>query len=220
MIRPLIIAIAMALPLLAQEPTSSEPQDTPPPPPQGGAVAPHGDPHHAAFMEKFDTNKDGRIDEKEKEAIRTAFDARKAEFQKKILEKYDANKDGQLDEQEKEAFKAAMEARKAEFMKKIMEKYDANKDGQLDEQEKAAARADSRHMRPRGPHRGRMGHGPGMPGRGCRPNPPCEGEAPQTGCCCCPPPPPPCCCGAAHRQRPCGPRHHHHAAPVPAAPAE
>ena len=72
MIRPLIIAIAMALPLLAQEPTSSEPQDTPPPPPQGGAVAPHGDPHHAAFMEKFDTNKDGRIDEKEKEAIRTA----------------------------------------------------------------------------------------------------------------------------------------------------
>lgn len=68
----------------------------------------HGDreARRAAFMEKFDTNKDGKIDEQEKEAIKAAFAARKAEFEKKILEKYDTNKDGQLDEQEKAAAKA------------------------------------------------------------------------------------------------------------------
>ena len=266
MIKSLIIAVTMSLPLLAQQ-EAPAPQDAPPTPPQGGAIAPHGDPHHAAFMEKFDTNKDGRIDEQEKQAIRQAHEARKAEFQKKLLEKYDANKDGQLDDQEKAAIKAdfeknaqqrrhmhrrghgpgrpssccncgkrpgphpafmekfdtnkdgqideqekqairqaheackaefqkkllekfdankdgqlddqekgaikaAMEAKRAEFMKKVMDKYDTNKDGQLDEQEKAAAKADFH----------------------------------------------PCCCSGKRRQRPCGPKHHHGVAPAPEAP--
>ena len=170
---------------------------------------------HPAFMEKFDTNKDGQIDEQEKQAIRQAQEARKAEFQKKLLEKYDANKDGQLDDQEKAAIKAAMEAKRAEFMKKIMDKYDANKDGQLDEQEKAAAKADFRKWKARGFHAGKMGHGPCVPRRSCSPNPPCN--APQAGCRCLPPPPPPCCSGE-HRQCPCGPKHHHGAAPAPEAP--
>ncbi len=104
--KSLILAMTMCLPVLAQQ-DAPAPQEAPqPPPPQGRVASPHGNPHHAAFLEKFDTNKDGRIDEQEKEALRAAFEARKAEFQKKILEKYDANKDGQLDEQEKAAAKA------------------------------------------------------------------------------------------------------------------
>ncbi len=104
--KPLLLIVATCLPLLAQQ-NAPTPQDSPPPPPlQGETAALHGNPHRAAFMEKFDTNKDGRIDEQEKEAMRAAIEAKRAEFQKKILEKYDANKDGQLDEQEKAAAKA------------------------------------------------------------------------------------------------------------------
>lgn len=109
MMKSLLFAMALSLPLMAQQ-AAPEPQDTPPPPPpQGRAASPHGNPHHAAFLEEFDINKDGRIDEQEKEAIRAVFAERKAEYQRKILEKYDANKDGQLDEQEKAAARADFE---------------------------------------------------------------------------------------------------------------
>ncbi len=104
--KTILIALALSMPIMAQQAAPS-PEDAPPP--QPGAVAPHGDPRRADFLEKFDTNKDGRIDEQEKLAIRQAHEARKAEFHKKILEKYDADKDGQLDEQEKAAIKADFE---------------------------------------------------------------------------------------------------------------
>jgi Ca2+-binding EF-hand superfamily protein len=57
------------------------------------------------LLEKFDTNKDGTLDETEREAAR-AFQKERKE---KMLEKFDTNKDGKLDEAER---KAAREARK------------------------------------------------------------------------------------------------------------
>lgn len=100
-------------------------------------------------MAKFDTNKDGKIDEQEREAIKAAHEARKAEFEKKLLEKFDTNKDGVLDEQEKAAAKA-------EFAKK----------------------RGCCGPRPHGPkhhgprHHGPRHHGPKGPGC-CPPAPPC-----------------------------------------------
>ena len=74
------------------------------------------------IMEKFDTNKDGKLDETEKAALKKAMEERRAngegkgkkgDKRKKIMEKFDTNKDGKLDEAEKAALKKAMEERRA-----------------------------------------------------------------------------------------------------------
>lgn len=91
-----LIAMLAALPLMAQEGTPQPPQEQAP-------AARKMD--RAEFMAKYDVNKDGKIDEQERAAIKAA---RKAEFEKKMLEKFDTNKDGKLDEQEKEAMRAEL----------------------------------------------------------------------------------------------------------------
>jgi Ca2+-binding EF-hand superfamily protein len=83
-------------------------------------------------MEKYDKNKDGKIDDKEKEAIREAFRQRASEWMKERTEKgaahiiveLDKNKDGKLNADE------------------VPEKYrehfgetDKNGDGYIDEAE-------------------------------------------------------------------------------------
>ena len=64
----------------------------------------------AQFMEKFDTDKDGKISDAEKEAVKAEmkakFEARKAERKAKFMEKFDTDKDGQISDAEKEAIKA------------------------------------------------------------------------------------------------------------------
>ena len=48
------------------------------------------------MVEKYDANKDGKLDDKEKEAIKAEFAKRREAMQKQMLEKYDTNKDGVL----------------------------------------------------------------------------------------------------------------------------
>ncbi len=110
----------------------------------------------AKFMEKFDANKDGQLDDAEKAAVKANFEAKRAEmkaaFEKKMLEKFDANKDGQLDDSEKAAAKAAFEAKRAERRGKCGK---------------------------RGPKCGRRGHrGPKRPGCGAPCNCPANQPAP------------------------------------------
>ena len=96
----LLTLIAASMPIMAQETAPAPAPDPAPQPPP----ACHK-PHFKHILAKFDANKDGQLDEQEKAAMKTAFEARKAEFEKKMLEKFDANKDGQLDDQEKAAMK-------------------------------------------------------------------------------------------------------------------
>ncbi len=181
MTKNILIALAVAaLPVLAQDaPCGPKPCPMPGAPKCHRPCGPKAD-MHKNLLEKFDTNKDGQLDDQEKEAMKAACDARHAEMKQKMLEKLDANKDGQLDEQEKAAMKAEFEARhgdkgprgckpcgpKGDMHKAMLEKFDANKDGQLDEQEKAAMKAEfeARHGNkpacgPKGP-RHHKGHGP------------------------------------------------------------
>lgn len=69
-------------------------------------------------LAKYDTNKDGMLDDAEKAAMKAAAVAKGKATKEANLAKYDANKDGKLDEAEKAAMKAgqdaAMDARKAE----------------------------------------------------------------------------------------------------------
>lgn len=65
------------------------------------------------YMEKFDTNKDGKLDESEKEALRTHMQ----EKHKAMAEKFDLNKDGKLDESEIKALKEARQKERAQMVK-------------------------------------------------------------------------------------------------------
>ena len=81
------------------------------------------------FMEKFDKNKDGKIDDKEKAAVREAFQQRAAEWMKERTEKsaahiiieLDKNKDGKLNADEV-----------PEKYRKHFGETDANNDGYVD----------------------------------------------------------------------------------------
>lgn len=85
------------------------------------------------ILEKYDTDKDGKLSPEERKA---AGAARKAE----MLAKFDKDGDGKLDKEER---KAAGEARKAE----MMAKFDTDGNGELSDEEKAEMR---KAMPPRG----------------------------------------------------------------------
>jgi Ca2+-binding EF-hand superfamily protein len=92
------------------------------------------------MKEKFDANKDGQLDEKERETARGEMQKRREGTQKmreEMMKKFDANSDGQLDDSERAEMQKARDARRAEMMKQ----FDANGDGELDESEKEAAMA-------------------------------------------------------------------------------
>lgn len=74
MIKTLFIALAAALPLMAQEPAPQPEQG--PAAPQPAPCEQKADAHakcRAEFMEKYDVNKDGKIDAQEKAAIQRDF---------------------------------------------------------------------------------------------------------------------------------------------------
>ncbi|OYV04797.1 MAG: hypothetical protein CFE26_14980 [Verrucomicrobiales bacterium VVV1] len=59
------------------------------------------------ILKQFDKDGDGKLSEDERAAMRTAGEARKAEFEKKMLEKFDTDKDGKLSDEEKKAAREA-----------------------------------------------------------------------------------------------------------------
>lgn len=107
-------------------------------PPKGKGERGGNRPAPAEMLEKFDTNKDGKLDKDERKA---AFEARKAE----MIKKFDKDGDGKLNEDER---KAAGQARKAEMLKR----FDKDGDGKLSEDERKAL-----------PKRGPRGEGKGKP---------------------------------------------------------
>ena len=108
-------------------------------PPKGKGERGGDRPVPAEMLEKYDTNKDGKLDKDERKA---AFEARKAE----MIKKFDKDGDGKLNEDER---KAAGQARKAEMLKR----FDKDGDGKLSEEERKA-------LPKRGP-RGPRGEGKG-----------------------------------------------------------
>ncbi len=108
-----------------------------------------------AMREKFDTDKDGKLSDDERKAMREEIQAMQEKRRAAILEKYDADKDGKLSDAERATLKKDMDAKRAA----ILEKYDVDKDGKLSREEIKAARDAGEELPPPD-----MGHGPGGPG--------------------------------------------------------
>lgn len=112
-----------------------------------GAVAFAGDgyghgkgPMHAELKAKYDTNKDGKLDDAE----RAAMKADRAAQHKELVTRYDTNKDGTLDDQERASLHAAK-------MEERFKALDKNNDGQLSIDEFKAGHQGMRMGR-MGPH--------------------------------------------------------------------
>lgn len=130
-----------------------------------------------AILEKFDTDKDGKLSEDERKAMHEAKEAKMAEHRKEMVTKYDADGDGKLNDEEREKAKAEHHAL-------MIKKFDTDGDGKLSEEERAKMPArpmnrvgpDGKHgpdgkRGPGGPEGKRGPHGPGAPG-GTGPKPP------------------------------------------------
>jgi hypothetical protein len=204
----LVAALGMTLAgvtAYAQTDAAAQPSDAPP----GGP--PPGLPRIAMvlkdLLDKYDTNKDGQLDQTELAALRKDIDDGKIgppggagprgpggpgggprpPLPKEILDKYDVNKDGKLDETERAALHKDIEAglvqlppgagqhgprgaggpgmRPPPTAKDILDKFDVDKDGKLDEAELTAFLKDMRQHRPPPPG------GPGGPPPGDAPPP-------------------------------------------------
>ena len=121
----------------------------------------------AKFMEKFDADKDGKISDAEKEAIKAEFAKRGPKgpkFGKKgprrpgcCGKKGPKGQRPQLTEEQKAEMKAKFEAKKAERKAKFMEKFDTDKDGKISDAEKEAIKAEFKKNAPKFRKHGRHG---------------------------------------------------------------
>jgi Ca2+-binding EF-hand superfamily protein len=79
----------------------------------------------AHFKEKYDANKDGKLDETERAAALADINTRLKTNHPRLFAKIDADKDGKISAEELKAFRAGQ-----------LERYDTNKDGKLDQAER------------------------------------------------------------------------------------
>lgn len=124
----LIVALIAALPALAQEDVQSQPNPAQPPHhwgARGQMPDRKGSPDmHQRMLEKFDANKDGKLDEQERNEMKDSVKKyreerhekrheRREEFRKNFMEKFDTDKDGKLSDEEKEAAKKQRHERRS-----------------------------------------------------------------------------------------------------------
>jgi len=84
------------------------------------------------FMNRFDKDGDGDLNESERQAVGPYYQALREKVNKTAIELYDSNGDGQLNAEEKAAGMT-------QFNKQVMEKYDSDGDGELNLKERAEA---------------------------------------------------------------------------------
>ncbi len=106
------------------------------------------------MLEKFDTDKDGKLSEDERKAMQAARTAKMEERRKEMIAKFDKDGDGKLNDEEREK---AKEGHQAEMIKK----FDKDGDGKLSVEERA--KMPKRPMPHGGPDGKRGPHGSGAP---------------------------------------------------------
>ena len=94
------------------------------------------------LLKRFDTNKDGKIDESEFAVMRAK--------RKENRTKWDTNGDGKLDDTEKATRKETNKSKRLEKMQskpRLMKRFDTNGDGKLDDNEIAQMKAKRKENR-------------------------------------------------------------------------
>ncbi len=66
----------------------------------------HGSHDKAELLQKYDTNKDGKLDDSERAQMKADFQAKREAEKAAMLQKYDTNKDGKLDDTERAAMRS------------------------------------------------------------------------------------------------------------------
>lgn len=97
------------------------------------------DRQRAEFMQRYDTNGDGKLSEEEREAARQAFQARGSSDRQLLMRRFDADGDGQLNETERENARAEIRRVREQISAKIVPQYDLDGNGELDNEERQAA---------------------------------------------------------------------------------
>lgn len=92
------------------------------------------------LLERFDTDKDGKLSDEEKSKARETIKARAGEAKGKVLEKFDTNGDGKLDESERTKARETVKDRVGELRQRLLKRFDSDGDGKLNEAERAKAR--------------------------------------------------------------------------------
>ena len=100
------------------------------------AGGPDGEGRRGAFIAKFDTNGDGKLDDAERKAMHEAMRARRAE----MIARFDTNKDGKLDDAERKVMHDTLAGER-------FKKLDTNGDGvlSLDEFKAGVGHRHARH---------------------------------------------------------------------------
>ena len=118
----------------------------------------HGGADRAEILQKYDLNKDGKLDDGEKAAMRADFKAKHEKMRAEMISKFDTNKDGKLDDGEKAAMRDTLATER-------FKKLDTNGDGVLSIDEFKAGQKEHgmRHGRGGGFHRGLRAKGISKP---------------------------------------------------------
>jgi hypothetical protein len=82
----------------------------------------HGGANRAEILQKYDLNKDGKLDDGEKAAMRADFKAKREKERAELISKFDTNKDGKLDASERAVMRDTLETER-------FNKLDTNGDG-------------------------------------------------------------------------------------------
>lgn len=137
---------------------------------------------HAAMLEKFDADGDGKLSDTEKAAAREAMQKKREAARKEWMAKADTDGDGKVSPEEREAAREKMAEANPAMKERMLKRFDKDGDGKLSDDERAEARKARaarmhRKGRPERPERPDRPDRPERPARPERPEPP-AGEQP------------------------------------------